>query len=181
MKLNIGAGTDIREGWINHDIASLPGISVVHNLNVYPWPFEDQSFDTVLVKDVLEHLDDFLKAINEIYRITKPGAKIYVEVPYWNSWCQHTDPTHKKSFTEDTFRFFDPREELCQDRPYYTKARFLIEEESFVITPLLPQFRIPKMGYFEIRRPWAKKILSIFAGFLNNIIQDLKYTLVRDK
>ena len=48
MKLNIGAGHDIYDGWINHDIAALPGIDVVHDLNLTPWPWNDESMDEVV-------------------------------------------------------------------------------------------------------------------------------------
>lgn len=31
-KLNLGLGTDIREGWINLDRSALPGVNVVHDI-----------------------------------------------------------------------------------------------------------------------------------------------------
>ena len=36
MKVNLGAGSDIRPGWINHDLVKLQGIDVTHDLNVMP-------------------------------------------------------------------------------------------------------------------------------------------------
>jgi len=60
MKINLGAGGDIRQGFVNHDIAQLPGIDVVHDLDVYPWPWEDASADEIVAKDLLEHLEDFM-------------------------------------------------------------------------------------------------------------------------
>ena len=60
MKLNIGAGHDIYDGWINHDIAALPDIDVVHDLNLTPWPWSDESMDEVVAYAGIEHLDDFI-------------------------------------------------------------------------------------------------------------------------
>ena len=86
VRLNLGAGSDLKEGWINHDIVQLPGIDVVHDLNNFPWPWDDNSIDEIYMKDVLEHLPDTIRVMEEIYRICKPGAKIYIAVPYWNSY-----------------------------------------------------------------------------------------------
>ncbi len=79
MKLNIGAGTDLREGYVNHDIAMLPGIDIVWDLNMLPWPWASVSVDEVVLKDVLEHLTDFMPAMEELHRILKPGGKVFCE------------------------------------------------------------------------------------------------------
>ena len=50
MKLNLGAGNDIRDGFINHDISQLPGIDVTFDINKYPWPWDDSSFDEVVLR-----------------------------------------------------------------------------------------------------------------------------------
>ena len=82
MKLNIGAGHDIYDGWINHDIAVLPGIDVVHDLNLTPWPWNDESMDEVVAYDVIEHLDDFIKIMEELWRVMAVGGRAKIRVPY---------------------------------------------------------------------------------------------------
>lgn len=42
--------------------------------NAYQLPFKDKSFDAVLIFDLLEHLENPLKSLNEIYRVLKPGG-----------------------------------------------------------------------------------------------------------
>src|SRR5574343_37462 len=42
-----------------------------HNL-----PFDDCEFDAVLSTDVMEHLNDPVKAVSEMYRVLKPGGKV---------------------------------------------------------------------------------------------------------
>ena len=93
-RLHLGCGNDPKPEWINHDLMPLPGVDVVHDLNIRPWPWADNEFDEVWAKDVLEHLPDTVRTIEELYRITKPGASAYIAVPYWNSWEAITDPTH---------------------------------------------------------------------------------------
>ena len=53
---------------------------VVHDLNVTPWPFQDEEFDEVHAYEVLEHIGrqgdykSFFDHFNELYRILKPGG-----------------------------------------------------------------------------------------------------------
>lgn len=178
MKVNLGAGSDVLAGYVNHDLAALPGIHVVHNLNQYPWPWADGSIDEIKMYDVLEHLDDFMKAMEEIFRVLAPGGRCHVSVPYWNSWCAYADPTHKRGFHEITFRFFDPESVYCQERPYYTKARFRIIEEEFVLVPFSPYFALPGVGEILVRRAWSKKLVGLVGNyFISNLIHDLRLTL----
>jgi len=180
MKLHVGCGHDIWNDWINHDLIDLPGVDVCHDLTEFSWPWEDQQFDEIYMKDVLEHLPDTVRTMNELYRITKPGAKVYIAVPYWNSFESITDPTHVRFFNEFTFEFFDPNCRRCQNRHYYSTARFHIERLGFGVRILAPLITIPFLSkYFIVYNPVGKKILQCFASFLNNVITGLEVYLVR--
>lgn len=177
VKLNLGAGNDIREGYINHDIVQLQKIDVVHDLNVYPWPFDTCSCDEIIMKDVLEHLDNFVKALEELHRVLKPGGKVYISVPYWNSANAYIDPTHKRGFHEHTFRFFDPSQSHCMERPYYSKARFNIEDETFVISPFVPYVQIPLLKLVRIKNKLLKRLVGLVGNIFSNVILDLEIVL----
>jgi len=166
MKINFGAGGDIRDGYLNHDIVNLEGIDMVFDLNEYPWPIESCSVDEILMNDVIEHLNDFMRSMEEIYRILKPQGFINLSVPYWNSAHRYMDPTHKYGFHENTFRFFDPSSEFCQQRHYYSHARFQIIEEKFLLIPFDPYFSIPKFSEFRVKSKFLKKVI----GFLGNVV-----------
>ena len=166
MKINFGAGSDIRVGYLNHDIVSLDGIDLVFDLNNHPWPIKAASVDEIIMNDVLEHLDDFMKSMEEIHRILKPQGFINLSVPYWNSTHRYMDPTHKYGFHENTFRFFDPSSKYCQQRHYYTNARFQIIEERFLLAPFDPYFNIPKFSEFRVGSKFLKRII----GFLGNVV-----------
>jgi len=107
-KLHLGCGTAIKEGWVNQEMVRLPGVDVVHNLRVFPWPFEDGQFTEVLMHAILEHLPDTIGTMDELYRITSPGARVQINVPYWNSHAAIGDPTHVRFFNEHSFTFYDP-------------------------------------------------------------------------
>ncbi|MEN8194841.1 MAG: class I SAM-dependent methyltransferase, partial [Bacteroidota bacterium] len=50
--------------------------------DVFNLPFPSGSFDLILLSEVLEHLNDPLKALREIQRVLKPGGSFIVSVPY---------------------------------------------------------------------------------------------------
>lgn len=179
-KLHLGCGTVIKEGWLNHDMIELPGVDVVHDLRQFPWPFDDGQFDEVYMKDVLEHLPDTIKTMEELYRITKPEAKVYITVPYWNSVTAHGDPTHVRLFTEDTFSFFDPVSPHCKDRHYYSTARFYVKTLGVGITPFYPIFVHPRIFRdYVFFNPLLKRFFLGLASIFCNVVHSLDVYLER--
>ena len=54
------------------------------NLRVSPaeeLPFADESFDLILLNEVIEHVDDDRRTIVEAYRVLAPGGHIVVYAP----------------------------------------------------------------------------------------------------
>lgn len=52
--------------------------------NALKLPFADRSFDHIVCSEVLEHIPDYQSALDEIYRILKPGGTLIISVPrYW--------------------------------------------------------------------------------------------------
>src|SRR3989442_11205244 len=130
-RLNAGCGHDVRPGWVNLDASPLPGVDVVHDLEQLPWPFPANQFDEIHLINVLEHLTDTIRIMEELYRIAAAKASLVIRVPYWNSPDAISDPTHKAVFNEHTFDFFDPTTRYGRERSYYTAARFRIRRISF--------------------------------------------------
>lgn len=44
-------------------------------------PFTDNSFDVVISEDVMEHIEDYNKALDEIYRVLRPGGFYIFTIP----------------------------------------------------------------------------------------------------
>lgn len=65
--------------------------------NGYSLNLPDQYFDTVVVAEVLEHVDDPKLIIKEAYRVCKPGGKVIISVPNRYSI---PDPDHLNIFSK---------------------------------------------------------------------------------
>ena len=61
--------------------AATAGPWVVVRGDVYALPFADESFDCIIISEVLEHLHDDDAAIRELSRVLKPGGRLAVSVP----------------------------------------------------------------------------------------------------
>lgn len=97
--------------------------------------------------DVLEHLVDIIKVMEEIHRILKPSGKVEIIVPYYRSKNAFTDPTHKHFFTEKSMVYF------TQNRKYnYSDDKFrIIKFEKY--RNGFPFYHIKKYIGADIRLP----------------------------
>jgi len=83
VKLNLGCGGDIKEGYVNVDQRELAGVDVTCDLLKMPWPWADESVDEVLMLDFFEHVP-YVKngaVLDEVWRILKPGGTVTIQVP----------------------------------------------------------------------------------------------------
>ncbi len=56
----------------------------LHNANIYSLPYANHTFDAVILSEVLEHLDDDVNALKEVYRVLKPDGVVVITVPNAN-------------------------------------------------------------------------------------------------
>lgn len=106
-KLDLGCGQNKQEGFIGVDIAGNPDI--IHDLDTYPWPFEDNSIDEIFCSHYIEHSKDIIKFIDECYRILKPECKIMITAPYYSSVRAIQDPTHVNHISEMSFLYYNKK------------------------------------------------------------------------
>ena len=86
LGLDIGAGDQIMQSFlklenlVSIDFTNYSGINIIHDLNL-DIPFASESFDYILMTNVLEHLYDD-RVIAEANRLLKKGSRLYVTVPF---------------------------------------------------------------------------------------------------
>ncbi|MEL6310357.1 MAG: methyltransferase domain-containing protein [Chloroflexota bacterium] len=56
----------------------------LQNANLYQLPYADNTFDAVILSEVLEHVDDDVAGLREAYRVLKPGGVVAITVPHAN-------------------------------------------------------------------------------------------------
>lgn len=100
-KLNIGAGLDIRKGWVNLDRNNRLGADVVWDLNKLPLPFDDNTFDYIYIGHVLEDFIDVVPLMGDIVRIAKVGGLIEITVPNETNFAGSI--YHQKQFNLHSF------------------------------------------------------------------------------
>jgi SAM-dependent methyltransferase len=118
-RLNVGCGRHCLPEWVNLDMASLPGVDVVADLEQcrqHPLPFPDDHFDELLLSHVLEHIRDPLGLMQELHRIAKPGARALIRIPYGSSDDAFEDPTHVRQYFLASFGYFS--------QPFYWRADY---------------------------------------------------------
>lgn len=106
MKLNLGVGRDALDGWVNVDIKQYTGVNVIWNLNIVPWPFENEQFDEILALDILEHVVDLTAVMDECWRILQPGGEITIRGPVAGELNHFADPTHLRGFMARSFNYY---------------------------------------------------------------------------
>jgi SAM-dependent methyltransferase len=95
------------------DIRPSTGADVIHDLNVLPYPFEDNTFDEIHAYECLEHCgkqgdaDFFFAQFSEFFRILKPGGHLCGTVPMWDSVWSWGDPSHTRVITAASLSYLD--------------------------------------------------------------------------
>ena len=107
VRLNLGCGRDIREGWVNIDCAPMPGVDHVTDFDNKPvLPFADDSVTHSEGSHVIEHLRDPLPFMEELWRVTKPGGRAEFRCPYGSSDDADEDPTHVRRMFHGSWGYF---------------------------------------------------------------------------
>ena len=56
MKLNLGCGSKILNGYTNVDKFDYYKPNIVHDLEKFPYPFDENSVEEIILSHVLEHI-----------------------------------------------------------------------------------------------------------------------------
>jgi len=138
MKLNLGCGNDIKEGYINHDLRKhRKEVDLEFDLNIDDWTelwikeppnikrlVEPNSFDEIRVWDVLEHLDDCINFMNNCWELLGEDGILDIKVCGYQNESFHIDPTHKKGYHVRSFDYFVPETPLGKSYGFYTDKKW---------------------------------------------------------
>ncbi len=138
---------------------------------------KDNQLDLVICTQVIEHVKDDKKLLNEIYRVLKPGEYLYISsvVKKWYGWWIYRcngkitcDPTHLREYSSEEefvellkrskYQILDKKLSLFRPSIFNVFKRFLIKykiiNEELIIKSnfcnFLTKFKIPVLGYYII-------------------------------
>jgi len=139
-------------------------VDVVHDLDVIPYPFQDNSVDEIHFYHILEHLHEPIRKLEEIYRILKPVGILYLRVPHFSSMGAFTDLTHIRPFGYSSFDCF----EKDHYHHFYTKVSFKILKREIKYFGLYPNY-----GIYEkyVHKNQCPLIVRPFVRFINFMIK----------
>lgn len=100
-------------------------------------PFKDNAYDIILCNHVLEHIPDDTKALQELYRVLKPGGMAILQIPQ--------DLNREVTFEDNSITDRDERAKIfgqydhvrVYGRDYFDKLRsigFKVEEINYTTT-----------------------------------------------
>jgi len=122
--LDLGCGKGKAKRAIGVDIKENANADIIYDLNKFPYPFRDNIFDEIYCYDILEHLDNVINALKEIYRISKSGAKTYITVPHFTSDSFYAGLEHKRAFSIRSFNEFE--------EGYHPNIKFRVVEKKII-------------------------------------------------
>jgi len=148
--LDIGCGKrKIEPEAFGIDVSPDSAADCVWNLDQYPWPLEENRFDRIHMSHVIEHLDDPMRAMAEVWRVARCGADVYLVTPHFSSHNSYTDPTHKRHLAARSFDYF-----TGEDFPSFTGSSFRFEVVKVGLT-FGGNFVLDNMGRFLAGRSLA--------------------------
>lgn len=107
-------GMDLSQEAIDYAEAHFGDAAMFRTGSIYKLPFSDNSFDTVVCSEVLEHLDAPDKAVLELKRVARQYVVITVPREPYFKWLNDIgrmmgttpDPGHVNFWTKTTFQAF---------------------------------------------------------------------------
>jgi SAM-dependent methyltransferase len=139
-------------------------VDIIHDLDILPYPFENDSVNEIHMYHVLEHLHSPLEKLEELNRILKPKGILHIRVPHFSSMGAFSDITHVRPFGYASFDCFSEG----TYHSFYTKKRFKILNKEIKFLGLYPN-----SGVYEkyIHKNQCHPLLKPFVLTINFLIK----------
>lgn len=141
-------------------------------------PFRDESFDSALSSEVLEHLFNMDEILDELYRVMKQGAVLLVTVPF--VWNEHESPHDFGRYTSFGIRHSLQRHGF--EVLHLEKSTTFVETVVQMWNCYIAESLLPQRGFLRVLlipvlvSPWtlagilASRVLPANGSFYHNNI-----------
>ncbi len=134
-RLDLACGVNKKENFTGIDRNKEIKPDIIHNLDTYPWPFEDQSCFELHCNHFVEHVHSLNKFMEECHRILVPKGLLVISAPYYTSFEASMNPDHKRVINEKTFLFFNQEYIKKSKVEFDTHANFKVEGVKYHFDP----------------------------------------------
>jgi uncharacterized protein YbaR (Trm112 family) len=144
--LSIGGGP-MREhpSLVNVNIGPFANVDVV--ADAHRLPYADGSVDAIFCEAVLEHLARPHEAVEEMFRVCRPGASVYANTPFMQAY--HGYPNHFQNLT------------LSGHEHVFANAGFQVRESGTAVGPVFTLFDLGGRFVSEYSPRLVRPILQV--------------------
>lgn len=136
--LDIGCGTkpyfpifaEITKQYVGIDLHGSPQVDIVADLSK-PIPFSDSYFDMVISTQVLEHVENPRRLVEEMYRVCRTNGIVFVSVPF--VWEIHNYPKDFWRFSEQGLALLFEKFRHIEIKRYGNSAQAIIQTTNLFI------------------------------------------------
>jgi len=170
--LDIGCGLNKFSGAIGIDFSVAADLDVAHDLNDFPYPLKDGGYDVILLRNVIEHIQNIIGMMEEIHRVASDGADVIISTPHFSSLYSYQDPTHIRHMAYDSMDYFT---EDTKHANFYSNVRFRMIEKKIDFGRSIPFSQIAKGLFALSKHKYEKHFAFIFpANQLNYHLKVVK-------
>ena len=179
LKINLGCGQNPVPGYLNVDKYGEP--EILWDLEQFPWPWEDNSVEEILLTHVLEHIGEetgtHIKILKELYRICRDGALVRITVPHPRHDDFMNDPTHVRVITPAGLRCFSKKKNReWAEKKLSNSPLALYHDIDFDISDILLDLDEPWLSRYR-KKEITDIELDTAARQFNNVIKQVRITL----
>ena len=129
IMLDIGCGQSKEPNFVGMDKRALSDVELVHDLENFPYPLEDEVCLLIKGSHIVEHLKPWLMLdfMNELWRIMKKDGQLLLSHPYGVNSSYVQDPTHCNPCNEVTWLYFQvdhPLHSIYTPKPWAIEKGF---------------------------------------------------------
>jgi len=106
--LDVGCGINKKAGAIGVDRNPASRADVIAELDHFPYPFRDSSFDVI-------------RSMEEFHRLVRGGGEVLIVTPHYTDFSSFCDPTHRWHLNSFSMRYFGKDN---AGYGYYSAVRF---------------------------------------------------------
>lgn len=167
--LHLGCGDRLVDGWLNVDLVDADNLVDLANGSL---PWSDEFFDAVVCQHVIEHLElrsELTPLVAELYRVTAPGAEIWLSCPDLGKACNAYVQDKGRALLEDKMKRKSADADIGMNgvpsQHYINQLFDQGGEHKNLLDEELLKWLLCNAGFVDVTRRCEQDLLDRFAKF----------------